>query len=187
MARGGFTAIKSALAAFLGLAFLAWILQIIGLAGLQHNCYGMATLGQTTNLATGNQANSILSTNLAITGVRGLNRSLECSDIYRYYWFMLAFQFITLVGLAVMTATGMLAAAALSLMAWLTVLTLLHIQGADTFLGIKDVNYVGFDNYVYSRLTAAGWILTAIADLGLIFLLGWRPRKLRAAAGPIKY
>eukprot|EP00882_Tetradesmus_deserticola_P029441 GHRQ01032978.1.p3 GENE.GHRQ01032978.1~~GHRQ01032978.1.p3 ORF type:complete len:101 (-),score=39.22 GHRQ01032978.1:664-966(-) len=100
---------------------------------------------------------------------------------------MLAFQLLTLIGLTVTTATGMLAASALSWLAWLTVLTLLHIQGADTFLGIKDVNYVGFDNYVYSRLTAAGWILTAIADLGLIFLLGWRPRKLRAAAGPIKY
>jgi hypothetical protein len=46
----------------------------------------------------------------------------------------------------------------------------------------------GGNNYVWSRLTAAGWILTTLANLGLIFLLGWRPRKLRTGgSGPIKY
>ncbi|KAF6263458.1 hypothetical protein COO60DRAFT_1489811 [Scenedesmus sp. NREL 46B-D3] len=186
MAKGGFTAIKSALAAFLGLAFLAWILQIIGLAGLQRNCYDMNTLGQSSGLSTGGE--SVLASNLALTGIRGLNRSLQCADVYRYYWFMLAFQLITLIGLTVMTATGMLAASALSWLAWLTVLTLLHIQGADTFLALKDVGFLGGNNYVYSRLTAVGWILAALANLGLIFLLGWRPRKLRnGGGGPIKY
>lgn len=69
MAKGGFTAIKSALAAFLGLAFLAWILQIIGLAGLQRNCYDMNTLGQSSGLSTGGE--SVLASNLALTGIRG--------------------------------------------------------------------------------------------------------------------
>jgi hypothetical protein len=55
---------------------------------------------------------------------------------------MLAFQLLTLIGLTVMTATGMLAASALSWLAWLTVLTLLHIQGSDTFLALKNVDYL---------------------------------------------
>jgi hypothetical protein len=55
---------------------------------------------------------------------------------------MMAFQLVTIVGLTVMTAVGMLAASALSWMAWLTVLTLLHIQGSDTFLALKNVDYL---------------------------------------------
>jgi hypothetical protein len=46
----------------------------------------------------------------------------------------------------------------------------------------------GGNNYAWSRLCAVGWILTTVANLGLIFLLGWRPRKLRTGgSGPIKY
>jgi hypothetical protein len=65
----------------------------------------------------------------------------------RYYWFMLAFELVTLIGLSVLAAVGLLAASALSWLAWLTVLTLLFIQGADTFLAIKDIPYglVGSD------------------------------------------
>jgi hypothetical protein len=71
MAGGGFKAIKGALAAFLGLAFLAWILQIICLAGLQRECYDMATLGQGGGLSTGGESLSPLASNLALTGIRG--------------------------------------------------------------------------------------------------------------------
>jgi hypothetical protein len=55
---------------------------------------------------------------------------------------MLAFQLVTIIGLTAMTATGMLAASALSFMAWLSVLTLLHIQGSDTFLALKNIGYL---------------------------------------------
>jgi hypothetical protein len=71
MASGGFTAIKAALFAFIGLAFLAWILQLIGLAGLQRECYDMATLGRGGGLSTGGETISPLASNLALTGIRG--------------------------------------------------------------------------------------------------------------------
>uniref|UniRef100_A0A383WE48 Pali-domain-containing protein n=1 Tax=Tetradesmus obliquus TaxID=3088 RepID=A0A383WE48_TETOB len=190
MAKEGFAAIRSALGAFLSLAFMAWILSLIGLAGLQRSCYDISTLGQATSgLSTGGESTSPFASNLALTGIRGLNRSLQCSDVYRYYWFMLAFELVTLIGLSVLAAVGLLAASALSWLAWLTVLTLLFIQGADTFLAIKDIPYgLGGRNYAYSRLCATGWIIIALANLALIFLLGWRPRKLRGGAGgPIKY
>jgi hypothetical protein len=45
-----------------------------------------------------------------------------------------------------------------------------------------------YGTYVFARLTSAGWILTAIANMGLTFLLGWRVGKKDAAAGgPMKY
>jgi hypothetical protein len=76
MAKGGFTAIKSALAAFLVVAFLAWILSLIGLAGLQRSCYDISTLGSTTGLSTGGESESPFASNLALTGIRGAYMSI---------------------------------------------------------------------------------------------------------------
>lgn len=56
-----------------------------------------------------------------------------------YYWFMIAMQLVTLIGLAVLAGVKLLAASGLSWLAWLTVLTALFIQGSDTFLAIKDL------------------------------------------------
>lgn len=55
---------------------------------------------------------------------------------------MLVMEFVTLAGLAVLSAVGLLAASALSWMAWLTVLALLFIQGSDTFLALSDLGLV---------------------------------------------
>jgi hypothetical protein len=39
------------------------------------------------------------------------------------------------------------------------------------------------DSYAYSRCASAGWVLTAIANLGIIFILGWRPRRVASNSG----
>lgn len=52
---------------------------------------------------------------------------------------MIAFQLVSLVGLTCMAAFGLLAASALSFMAWLTVLAVLFLQGSDSFLALKNV------------------------------------------------
>lgn len=39
------------------------------------------------------------------------------------------------------------------------------------------------DSYKYSRLTSAGWIITSIANLAIIFILGWRPRRVASSSG----
>lgn len=70
----GATAIRIALGCLLAFAFLGWILSIIGLAGLQRNCWSMQTLGQTVQtpaLSTGGEVSIPLASNLALTGVRG--------------------------------------------------------------------------------------------------------------------
>lgn len=56
-----------------------------------------------------------------------------------YYWFMLAMQIVSLLGLLAMSLVGLLAASGISWLAWLTVLTALWIQGTDTMLAIKDL------------------------------------------------
>lgn len=100
--------------------------------------------------------------------------------------------FVTLVGLAITAATGWLAAAALSWMAWLSVLSALLILAGDSFLALRDVSSATTGGVWFSRAaaTAAGMILSAIFSLGLAFLLGWRQRRVGGGAGggaPIKF
>lgn len=49
---------------------------------------------------------------------------------------------MSLAGLTVLMVMGLLAASALSWMAWFTVLSLLMIQGSDTFLAIRSLGLV---------------------------------------------
>jgi uncharacterized membrane protein YhaH (DUF805 family) len=79
-----------------------------------------------------------------------------------YYWWMLVMQFVTLAGLLTMTALGLLGASAFSWMAWLTVLSLLFIQGSDTFLAVSRLGLSG-RSYSFAALSAAGWIIIASA------------------------
>eukprot|EP00879_Flechtneria_rotunda_P000414 GHRR01000508.1.p1 GENE.GHRR01000508.1~~GHRR01000508.1.p1 ORF type:complete len:186 (+),score=31.43 GHRR01000508.1:387-944(+) len=182
----GSTAIKTALGVFLVFGFASWILSLIGLAGLQRYCWQMPTVRAA--FGANAQASGVFD-GLLLTGIRGFSRTLDCNGVYRYYWFMFAFEFIALAGLAIMALVGLLAASALCWMAWLTVLSLLFIQGSDSFLAIADLTEqgLGSQTHNYARLTAVGWILTAVANLGLIFLLGWRPRRVGDRGGSIKY
>lgn len=47
----------------------------------------------------------------------------------RYYWFMIAMQLVSLIGLTILSCMRLMAAAGLSWLAWFTVLTALFIQG----------------------------------------------------------
>lgn len=47
----------------------------------------------------------------------------------RYYWFMIAMQLVSLIGLTILSCMRMMAASGLSWLAWFTVLTALFIQG----------------------------------------------------------
>ena len=124
---------------------------------------------------------------------KGFTNSLPCSDLYRLYWFYIAFLLVVLVGLAVCAAGGWLLASALSWMAWLVALSVLLILASDSFLSLRDVSSRTTGGVWFSRAAtaAAGFILSAIFSLGLAFLLGWRQRRSGAggAAGvaPIKF
>jgi hypothetical protein len=60
--------------------------------------------------------------------------------ICRNYWWIIAFTFITLVGLAAVAAAKQLKTVGMGFMAWLAVLAVLWINSSDSFLGIKDAN-----------------------------------------------
>lgn len=159
---------------------------MIGLAGTQAECYRQGAVSPARGQGVG-EGLSGAESYLLSAGIRGLNWSYNCERRYSYYWFTLALEFVTLVGLTVMSIMGLLAASALSWMAWLTVLSLLTIQSSDTFLALRS-GTTG-SHFSLAALTAAGWVIMAIANLALIFLLAWRPRKTtgNSASGPIKY
>ncbi|GBF89354.1 membrane transporter [Raphidocelis subcapitata] len=158
------------------LLLLSWVLALAGLAALQNNCYSSpeAALG-------------------AVAGVHGFTNSLDCSSLYRLYWWLLAFVFALLVGVAVAAGTGWLVASSLSWALWSAVLSALFVMAGDSFLSLRDVSAAGTGIW-WSRAStaAAGFILCAIFLLGLTFLLGWRQRRAApggggGGAGPIKY
>lgn len=181
-------AIKAALWAFLAFAFASWILSIIGLAGLQRQCYFQPSIGQVFgNAGSTVSQQSYFGSDLPFVGIRGLNRSYGCERIYSYYWFMLAMQLVALLGLTILSCMRLLAASGLSWLAWLTVLTALFIQGSDTFLALKDNSGLFGDTYRYARLSSVGWILTSLCNLAIIFILGWRPRRVASNSGGGKY
>ncbi|KAI8464114.1 MAG: hypothetical protein J3K34DRAFT_441541 [Monoraphidium minutum] len=154
-----------------GLLLLSWILLLCGVAAVQSTCYDnpVAALAD-------------------VSGVHGFTNTLVCNNLYRLYWFIVAFLLVVLIGLAVSAATGGLIASALSWMAWMAVLSLLLILGGDAFLGLRDVAYAASGVWWSRAATAAaGFILAAIFALGLTFLLGWRQRRGGGAGGgPMK-
>jgi hypothetical protein len=52
---------------------------------------------------------------------------------------MIAMQIPSIVALLVLSCIRLLAASGISWLAWFTVLTVLFIQGSDTFLAVQDV------------------------------------------------
>ena len=103
--------------------------------------------------------------------------------------FIIAFSLIALIGVAVAAATGWLALSALAWLAWWAILSVLLILQVDSFLGSTDYSQPGTP-LDFSRLTTAGWVLMAIAALGLAFVLGHKRRGGYGGAGgggPPKY
>lgn len=52
---------------------------------------------------------------------------------------MIAMQILSLLGLTILSCIRLLASSGISWLAWFTVLTVLFIQGSDTFLAVQDL------------------------------------------------
>jgi hypothetical protein len=80
-----------------------------------------------------------------------------------------AFEAICLIGLAVMAAVGLLAASALSWMAWLSILTVMYFQGTDSFLALQDLAY---SSRQLVRLTELLATIAGVLNLPLVVITG---------------
>jgi chloride channel 7 len=147
-----------------GLVFATWVVSLAGLASLQAKCSATSYLG-----------------------VRGFNAGiLPCSKIYRYYWFIVAFEFLLICGLALSTITGMLRKSRLSWLGLFAVATLLYIQATDSFLTAESIGRYKHGQLKHRARTAtAGFLMTAIANILTVVALGLKSNKTGGAKDPV--
>lgn len=172
---------------FLILALATWAVFLAGVASLQNICAD----GTTGTSAGGDTAAG------ALQSIRGMNRNtgglentwgfsagpVPCARLYRFYWFMVAFQFVVLVGAMITAATAW--GLHYSRPFWIgmfSIATLLMMIASEAFLaGLDADRYSGGDHLTRMRLAAAGAIMTAAANIFLLFSIGtdWEGRKNR--------
>lgn len=138
----------------LALVFCTWAVSLAGLASLQAEC----------------SAGSYL-------GVRGFSAGLlSCRKIYRYYWFIVAFEFLLIAGLAASLATGLYRRARMAWVGLFAIAALLYIQATDSFLTAESVNRYKSGSLEHRARTAtAGFLMTVVANLFVLIALGVKP------------
>jgi len=161
-----------------GLVFCTWAVSLGGLASLQDNC----------NDATVAAAGSNLLGTAGLAGVRGISASvLDCTKVYRYYWFIISYEIVIIFGLAYALATGIYATTRLAFLSLFAVASLLYMQTADTSLAIENINIFTVEQPLHrGRTLTAGSITTAVLNVVLVFVLGLEDstEKQEAAAEP---
>jgi len=157
-----------------GLVFCTWAVSLGGLAALQSSCVDTDT---TVAKGTGQ-----------MRGVRGVSADiLDCTKVFRYYWFIISYEIVCIFGLAYALSVGIYGKTRLAFLALFAVASLLYMQTADTSLAVENITYYEDGQPVHQgRSLTAGSIMTAVADLLIVFVLGLEDseEKAEAAAEP---
>jgi len=170
-----------------GLVFCTWAVSLGGLAALQSSCVDTDT---TVAKGTGQ-----------MRGVRGVSADiLDCTKVFRYYWFIISYEVVCIFGLAYALSVGIYGKTRLAFLAMFAVAvcmysrdataniaSLLYMQTADTSLAVENIAYYEDGQPVHrGRTLTAGSIMTAVADLLIVFVLGLEDseEKAEAAAEP---
>lgn len=164
-------AAKSLALPLLAFAFIAWVVYLAGLAASQAYC----TDGTTGSSGADISEQAVQGVNTAGTsGVFGFSNTLLCNNIYRFYWFIAAFEFVLVVGALV--AASMAGALAMTRGFWVgmfAIATVLYMIASEAFLaGISSPANSSGRNLAAYRTTAAGAIITVVANIGALFAVG---------------
>jgi preprotein translocase subunit SecG len=142
----------------LNLATLACAL--VGLALLQHRC------GDDSN----SSGAGSYATQFAV-GAQLPYGTNACSHIWRYIWWILAFDFFVWAGIVLTLLTRMITNLRLAWLAMLAIAAALTMWAANVALNVIDTTYAG-DNK-WAKVLFAGMLATAALQLLKIFLMGW--------------
>jgi hypothetical protein len=150
--------LQAALVPALVLVFCTWAVSLGGLAALQNSCYHGDIPRGILSLAPG-------MTDRQIAG---------CRQIYRFFWFVVIFEFFTIVATAIAIATpATLRSARMSLLGLYAVLTVLYLNMTNSFYSGLSIGYYRTgDRFARDRAMVAGCLMTAIVNILLIILLG---------------
>ncbi len=93
--------------------------------------------------------------------------------VIRFEWFIMILQLVTLVVVTLAIAGSQVHHARLTVISWLAVTTALVVIAADQFNNIRSSR--SGRQYKASTDTFAGFVLCAIGNFGLLYLLGIEP------------
>lgn len=128
----------------IALAFCSWVVWLAGLASVQKFC------------------NSIQ------------NGTGGCNHLYQFWWWVLAFELVSLLGLAATLVLGRLRSTRVMWTGLLAVLSVLKINGSDLFL-FQGYNSIG-QFHTRLNVTAAGFIMSSIFNLLLLIMVALNPQ-----------
>jgi len=140
------------------LAFASWVVSIGSLATLQEACIGDATNGSGGYGTTRGFSSSVLS----------------CAKIYRFYWFIVAFEIVVLLGAALAHSMNVFSKYRVAVIGLMSIATLLYIEMTDAFLTGKDKpRYVADELEDRALSMIAGCIMTATANFFFLLVAGY--------------
>lgn len=146
------------------LAWLSWGCYTAGLAALQNQCNdGQSAIG------TAAQNTAYLG------GVSGFSATvLPCSKVYRWSWFIMAFEFVVLLATSIAVMLGRLWHARLAMLSMFAVATLLFMLMTESSLTIFSVNpwYEGGTWRHRANVFFAGAICTVFFNIAIILAMG---------------
>lgn len=156
-------------------AFATWAIYTGGLAAIQRYCVvpSQSVFASGANVL-GRPVGNALDTD-GLQGVFGFSANvLDCKEVFRFDWFIMAFEFVAI-------ASGIVAAVALDgvpksrgfLLALFAIATVIMMIAAEAFLsGISSDYRAGGKVLTAYRVAAAGAILTVVANLVVLFAIG---------------
>jgi len=138
-----------------GLVFCTWAVSIAGLASLQNGC---------------NEDPAGV-----MAGVEKFSSPmLTCGKLYRYWWFVVSFEIVSIIGLVIANLLGAVRSQKASWAGIFSVLLLLYISMADAFLTAQDlpVSNATATSVGRARVITAGSIMTCVANAFIVLALG---------------
>lgn len=158
-------------------AFATWAVYLGGLAASQHYCQDGTTGESGADLA--DQQAQGLNTN-GLQGVWGFSGSvLYCSNVYRFHWFIAAFEFLVIIGALIAAATPYSIAHSRGFwVGMFAIATLLYMIASEAWLSGISSSATGGSRLTSYRATAAGAISTVVANIACLFVIGsdWERR-----------
>ncbi|GIL79717.1 hypothetical protein Vretifemale_9006, partial [Volvox reticuliferus] len=146
----------------LSLAVAASTIFIGGLAALQNECHDDALYKGNTN---------------DLRGVAGFSAiALTCKKIYRFYWFIVSFEYVVAaIGFYAVLVEGKLAALKGSVQGLFIIGTLLFIYTSNSFLNVLEVPLFQSETLRdRSKTAVAGAIITATLNALTVFATGYQ-------------
>jgi hypothetical protein len=146
----------------IGLAFCTWAVSLAGIASLQQQCY----------------ANQV-DVSSDLSGINGFSAGMPCKTVYRFYWFVVALEFVVIIKALAAVASGHLAKSRVAVVGLLSIVTVLYMIMTDSFLTLRNnpVTDIISDDplqpmFTRTKVMLAGSLMTATANCFLIIAAG---------------